>query len=258
MTSVNSTTVEIPTADGVADAYFVHPDDGAPHPGVLLYMDAFGLRPHLEAMADRLAEAGYAVLVPNVFYRSGPAPVFDLPEFIDTSQRTGIFDQIGPVMRELTPERAVSDAEAYLAWLDSRPEVADGPVGVTGYCMGARLSLRTAGAFPERVAAAAGFHGGGLATDAPDSPHLVADRVTAELYFGHADHDHSLPPEQIERLNKALTDAGVQFRAEVYEGASHGYTQADTASYNRDAAERHWKELFALFDRALPQGEARL
>lgn len=216
-------------------------------------MDAFGVRPHLKAMADRLAEAGYAVLVPNVFYRSGHTPVLDLPEFIDTSQRTELFDQIGPMMRELTPERAVDDAEAYLAWLAERPEVADGPVGVTGYCMGARLSLRTAGAYPDRVAAAAGFHGGGLATDAPDSPHLVAEHVTAELYFGHADQDHSLPPEQIERLNAALTEAGVRFRAEVYEGARHGYTQADTSSYNADAAERHWKELLALLERTLPQ-----
>lgn len=216
-------------------------------------MDAFGVRPHLKAMADRLAEAGYAVLVPNVFYRSGHTPVLDLPEFIDTSQRTELFDQIGPMMRELTPERAVDDAEAYLAWLAERPEVADGPVGVTGYCMGARLSLRTAGAYPDRVAAAAGFHGGGLATDAPDSPHLVAEHVTAELYFGHADQDHSLPPEQIERLNAALTEAGVRFRAEVYGGARHGYTQADTSSYNADAAERHWKELLALLERTLPQ-----
>ncbi|MGN6403737.1 dienelactone hydrolase family protein [Sinomonas sp.] len=245
--------IEIPTRDGVADAYFTHPADSAPHPGVLFYMDAFGVRPHLKAMADRLAEAGYAVLVPNVFYRSGHTPVLDLPEFIDTSQRTELFDQIGPMMRELTPERAVDDAEAYLAWLAERPEVADGPVGVTGYCMGARLSLRTAGAYPDRVAAAAGFHGGGLATDAPDSPHLVAEHVTAELYFGHADQDHSLPPEQIERLNAALTEAGVRFRAEVYEGARHGYTQADTSSYNADAAERHWKELLALLERTLPQ-----
>jgi carboxymethylenebutenolidase len=221
---------------------------------VLFYMDAFGLRPHLRSMADRLAEAGYAVLAPNVFYRSGRAPVLDLPEFIDTSQRTGLFEQIRPMMQSLNPERAMSDAGAYLSWLAERPEVADGPVGVTGYCMGARLSLRAAGAFPERVAAAAGFHGGGLATDAPDSPHLMADRITAELYFGHADHDHSLPPEQIERLDAALTQAGVRFRAEVYEGARHGYTQADTSSYNPDAAERHWRELLALFERALPQG----
>jgi carboxymethylenebutenolidase len=168
--------IEIPTRDGVADAYFAHPEDGVRHPGVLFYMDAFGVRPHLKAMADR-----------------------------------------------------------------------------TGYCMGARLSLRTAGAYPERVAAAAGFHGGGLATDAPDSPHLVADRVAAELYFGHADRDHSLPPEQIERLNAALTEARVRFQAEVYEGARHGYTQADTSSYNADAAERHWNELLALFERTLPQ-----
>lgn len=253
VTSVQGVTVDIPTPDGVADAYFVHPSDGLAHPGVLLYMDAFGLRPHLQAMADRLAGEGYAVLVPNVFYRHGRAPVVPLPEFIDTAQRPEIFEQVSPLVRSLTPEPAMRDAGAYLDWLDTRPEVAGSRVGITGYCMGARLALYTAGTYPSRVAAAAGFHGGGLATEAPNSPHLVADRVTAELYFGHADQDRSLPPEQIERLDRALSAAGVRYRAEVYEGARHGYTQADTSSYNEAAAERHWTELTALFGRALGQ-----
>jgi carboxymethylenebutenolidase len=117
--------------------------------------------------------------------------------------------------------------------------------------MGARLALRTAGAYPERVAAIAGFHGGRLATDTPDSPHLVADRVTAEVYFGHADQDSSMPPEQIELLDKVLTEAGVRHRSEVYPGAHHGYTQADTAAYDAKATERHWTELLALLDRTL-------
>ena len=251
VTSLKRLTVDLPTPDGVADAYFAYPDDGVAHPGALLYMDAFGLRPHLKSMADRLAREGYAVLVPNVFYRSGRAPVVALPDFIDTGARPEIFQQISPLVQSLTPEPTMRDAGAYLAWLEERPEVAAGPIGVTGYCMGARLSLLTAGTYPDRVAAAAGFHGGGLATDAPTSPHLVADRVTAELYFGHADQDRSLPPEQIERLNRALSAAGVRFRAEVYEGAHHGYTQADTASYNEEAAERHWKELIALLGRTL-------
>ncbi|MER5185216.1 dienelactone hydrolase family protein [Streptomyces sp. NPDC002896] len=251
MTTVHGTSVDIPTPDGTADAYLAYPDDNTPHPAVLFYMDAFGLRPQLKKMADRLAEAGYTVLVPNVFYRHGRAPVVEVPDFIDTAERPEIFQQIGPIMQSLTPEPAMRDADAYLRWLADCPQATDGPVGITGYCMGARLALRTAGAYPDRVAAAAGFHGGGLATDAPDSPHLVADRITAELYFGHADQDHSLPPEQIERLDKALTEAGVRHQTEVYEGAHHGYTQADTAQYSAEAAERHWTALLSLLSRTL-------
>ncbi|MCI2422263.1 dienelactone hydrolase family protein [Saccharopolyspora sp. K220] len=251
MNAVRGTSVDIPTPDGVADAYLVHSDAPGPHPAVLLYMDAFGLRPHLNAMADRLASAGYTVVVPNVLYRHGRTPVVDLPEFIDPSQRPEIFQKIGPLIQSLTPELAMRDAGAYLDWLANRPEATNGPVGITGYCMGAVLALRTAGTYPERVAAAGGFHGGNLATEAPDSPHLVADRVTAELYFGHADQDPSLPTAQIDRLEEALTAAGVRHRCEVYPGAHHGYTQADTAAYNPEAAERHWTALLDLFDRTL-------
>ncbi|MGW7202067.1 dienelactone hydrolase family protein [Streptomyces sp. NPDC054837] len=249
MTSVQGTSVDIRTEDGVADAYLVHPGDGLPHPGVLLYQDAFGLRPHLESMADRLAGAGYTVLVPNVFYRHGRSPVFELPEFIDTDSRPDLWDSIGPVMQSLTPELAMRDAGAYLGWLGGSPLVADGPVALTGYCMGARLSLLTAGTYPDRVAVAAGFHGGRLATDAPDSPHLVAEHITAELYFGHADEDPSLPPEQIQLLEDTLTKAGVRHRCEVYPGAHHGFTQADTAAYHREGDERHWAALLDLLKR---------
>ncbi|MEU2289089.1 dienelactone hydrolase family protein [Streptomyces sp. NPDC013178] len=249
MTSVQGTAVDIPTEDGVADAYLAHPADGSPRPGVLLYQDAFGLRPHLRAMADRLAGAGYTVLVPNVFYRHGRAPVVELPEFIDPAARPEMWKQLSPIMQSLTNDLAMRDAGAYLRWLAESPLVADGPVALTGYCMGARLSLLTAGTYPDRVAAAAGFHGGRLATDAPDSPHLVADRVKAELYFGHADEDASLPPEQIKRLEDALTAAGVRHRCEVYEGAHHGFTQADTAAYHEEGAERHWTALLDLLKR---------
>jgi carboxymethylenebutenolidase len=249
MSSVQAATVEIRTADGTADAHLSHPGDGRPHPAVLLYMDAFGLRPHLRAMADRLAEAGYTVLVPNLFYRHGRAPVVELPEFIDHDGRPEIFEKVGPLIRSLTPDLAMRDAAAWLDWLAGSPVVAAGPVAVTGYCMGARLSLLTAGTYPERVAAAAGFHGGRLATDTPDSPHRVADRITAEVYFGHADGDPSMPPEQIERLEKALTEAGVRHRCEVYPGARHGFTQADTSAYHKEGAERHWAALLDLLER---------
>ncbi|MBC2908175.1 dienelactone hydrolase family protein [Streptomyces cupreus] len=249
MTVVQGTAVDIVTEDGTADAYLAHPGDGAPHPAVLLYMDAFGLRPRLRAMADRLAEAGYTVLVPNVFYRHGRAPVVELPEFIDPAARPEIFERLWPVMQSLTPALAMRDAGACLRWLADSPLAADGPVALTGYCMGGRLAVMTAGTFPEQVGAAACFHASHLATDGPDSPHLVAERATGELYFGHADQDPGLPVEQMERLENTLTAAGVRHRAEVYPGAHHGFTQADTAAYHQEADERHWAALLDLLQR---------
>ncbi|TDC62653.1 dienelactone hydrolase family protein [Streptomyces hainanensis] len=254
MPHVSGSFLDVPTPDGAADSYLVHPDDDAPHPAVLFYMDAFGPRPALRAMADRLASAGYTVLVPNVFHRHGRAPVVDLPDFIDPAQRPEIFRQIRPAAATLTPEAAVRDAGAYLEWLADSPLTTRGLVGVTGYCMGAGLALRTAGGYPDRVAAMAGFHGARLATDDENSPHLLADRVTAELYFGHADGDSTNTPEMIARLERALTTAGVRHRAEVYPGAQHGFTQSDTAAYDHDATERHWAALIDLFDRTLPAG----
>lgn len=243
--------MDIATEDGAADAYAVRPEAGGAHPGVLMYQDAFGLRPHLMAMADRLAAAGYLVLVPNVFYRHGRAPVVELPEYIDMAARPDIVEKVMPLMGSLTPEMVARDAGAYLQWFADSPLAVPGPVGITGYCMGARLALYTAGTHPDRVAAAAGFHGGNLAGDEPDSPHLLAGRITAELYFAHADEDPSMPEEQIRRLERAFTEAGVRHRCEVYAEAHHGYTQADTAAYNPTAADRHWNELLALFRRAL-------
>ncbi|MFD8545342.1 dienelactone hydrolase family protein [Streptomyces sp. NPDC059649] len=251
MTTVHGTTLDIPTQDGVVDAYLAHPDDGRAHPGVLLYMDAFGLRTSLEAMARRLAGHGYTVLVPNVLYRTGRAPVVELPDFIVPAERPEIFEQLFPIIQELTPERAVRDAGAYLDWLAASPLVADGPVGTTGYCLGGVLALRTAAAHPDRIAAAASFHAGHLVTDAEDSPHRLVDRITAELYFGHADQDASMPAEEIKALEQALDTAGVRYRSELYEGAPHGYTQTDTAAYNGAADDRHWRDLLDLFGRTL-------
>lgn len=251
MNATHGLSVDIVTPDGTADAYLTHPEGDGPFPAVLFYMDAFGLRPHLHEMADRLASAGYVVLVPNVFYRAGRAPVIDLPEFIDPRARPELFEKIMPMLRSLKPDALMRDAEAYLGFLAGSPLAADGPVGITGYCMGAGLALRTAGTYPDRVAAAAGFHGANLASEADDSPHLLAGRVTAELYFAHADQDAAMPVEQIDRLEKALTEVGVPHRCEVYAGAHHGYTQADTAAYNAEAAERHWEALLDLFSRTL-------
>ncbi|MBH0780912.1 dienelactone hydrolase family protein [Nocardia bovistercoris] len=251
MTTTHGISVDVRTPDGVADAYLTHPDDGATHPGVLVMQDGFGLRPSLHALADRIAANGYTVLVPNAYYRHGRAPVLDLPDFIDPARRPEIFEQVFPLIRGLTPELLRSDVGAYLTWLATSPQVTAGKVGITGYCMGARLAVLAAAMFPDRVAAVAGFHGGPLVTDTADSPHLAVADITAELYFAHAGEDHHMTPEHIAGFDKALEAAGVRHRTEVYEGAEHGYTQADTSAYDVDADERHYRELLALFDRNL-------
>jgi carboxymethylenebutenolidase len=250
VTTLRRSDVAVPTTEGTADAYFVCPDDDDTHPGVILYMDAFGLRDQLRSMADRLAGEGYAVLVPNVFYRRGPAPLVELPAFIGGDGRGTLFARLTPLLGDLTNEAVIRDAEAYVDWLADRPEVSDS-IGTTGYCMGARLALLTAAYHPDQVAAAAGFHGARLASDSPESPHLFVEAITAELYLGHAGDDPSMPPEQVARLEEALDAAGVEHTTEVYDGAQHGYTMADTDRYDAGADERHWAALHDLFSRAL-------
>jgi carboxymethylenebutenolidase len=240
--------VDITTGDGVADAYLTRPEDDDPHPAVLFIMDAFGLRPRIQEMADRIAARGYVVLAPNVFYRAGRAPVLPMPGSSDPDSRAEFMRSVRQLMNELTAERIARDGEAYLDYLAS---VAPGPVAITGYCMGGRLGWRIAAAYPDRVVALGGFHAGGLVTDAPDSPHHAARELKAELYFGHADQDPNMTPEQIAELDRALEEAGVTHRAERYPGALHGYTMADTPVYDEAATERHFTELFALLDRAL-------
>ena len=159
--------------------------------------------------------------------------------------------KVKPLSSEFTTELGLSDARAYLDFLAAQPEVADGQVGVTGYCMGGRLALRTAAAYPDRVAAAASFHGGGLATDGLDSPHRALGSVAAELYFGHAEVDGSMTPEQVARLEEALDAAGVTYRSEVYPGTRHGFTMSDTAVYDPTGLEQHWRNLLELFERTL-------
>jgi carboxymethylenebutenolidase len=251
MTTVCGMSVDIAMPDGVADAYVVHPTDGEPRPGILMYMDVPGVRPALTDIADRIASAGYTVLLPNLFYRHGRAPVVPLPDLIDPFKNPEQFAPLFPIMHSLTTELAMRDTEIYLRWLAESPLVKAGPFGIAGYCFGGALALHTAGTYPDRVAAVAGFHAGHLATEDPDSPHLVADRITAEVYFGHADNDPILPPEQVDRLEKALSDAGVRHRCEVYPGAQHGFATADTAFYDEELAERHWVALLDLLDRTL-------
>ncbi len=246
---MSSTTVEIIAPDGVADAYLARPDD-EPHPGVLFIMDAFGLRPTIEEMADRIAADGYVVLAPNVFYRAGRSPVLAVPDLTDPGERASFFQSLRPLIDQLTPERLAADGAAYLDYLGRA--AAPGPVAVTGYCMGGRVGWRIAAAHPDRVAALAAFHPGGLATDAPDSPHRTAAELKAELYFGFADQDPSMTAEQIATLERTLDEAGARYGSEVYDGARHGYTMADGTAYNEVARERHFGVLRELLERALP------
>lgn len=251
-TEVTGGLVEIAVPDGTAEAWVSRPDDGEPHPGVVLFMDAFGIRPQIRQMADRIAGWGYVVLAPNVFHRHGTidelAPRADLrsPEAREAA--------IAPAMarvRSLTADLAARDIPAYVDALLALPGVAAGPIGVTGYCMGARLAVRAACLRPDAVAACGGFHGGGLATDDPDSPHRGLRNARAAFCFGHADHDRSMGPEAIARLDEALEAAGLDHVTEVYGGAPHGYTMADTSSYDEAAAERHYEALEDLLRRSL-------
>jgi carboxymethylenebutenolidase len=241
--------VAIPTPDGGARAYTFHPDGKGPWPAVIFFMDAPAIRPALFQMCERLASNGYFVLLPDMFWRAGPyAPINMAEAFKDEESRRAIF---GKFMASTDPVRSTRDTGAFLDWLAKQPEVKGDKVGITGYCMGGGLSLRAAGDYPDRVIASAGFHGGRLATDAPDSPHLLAPKIKAKVYVGGADEDAGFPPEQADRLREALTAAGVENTVEIYAGAKHGYAPPDMPAYNEAASERHWREMLKLFDEKL-------
>ncbi|MHB8532513.1 MAG: dienelactone hydrolase family protein [Solirubrobacteraceae bacterium] len=249
---VSLETIEIETAEGVAEAYLARPQGDGPgeaasRPGVLFLMDAYGLRPAIAGMLERIAGRGHVALAPNLFYRAGHGAVPEKPNLEDPEARGEFMRRLRALMDELTPERIASDGEAYLRRLEAET---DGPIVIAGYCMGVRTGWRIVTSHRGRVAALAGFHGGGLVTDAPDSPHRSAEQLDAELYLGFADNDQSMGPEAIGELEGVLDEAGVRYRAEVYEGAGHGYTMADTPVYDEGAAERHFSELFALLERA--------
>jgi len=246
-------TIEIAAADGTAEAYLT---GEAGRPGVLLYMDAIGLRPRIEEIADRVASWGYVVLAPNVFYRDGRAaelaPRRDLrePGAREEFFVGGVSDRVAA----LTPDLSGPDTDAWMSTLLER--AGDGPVGVVGYCMGARLAVRTAGQYPGTVAAVGGFHGGGLVTDAEDSPHRAIAGSTAEYAFGHADQDRSMPLDAVVALEATLDDAARPHLNEVYEGAAHGYTMADTSVYDEAGTERHFNVLHGLLARTLEPATA--
>jgi len=248
-------TVTIMTPDGSCDAAFVHPRGAGSWPGAVLYPDALGLRPVMREMAARLAASGYAVLAPNQFYRSAKAPVFT-SGFSFTSKED--MARLGELRKPMTPAAVARDADAYVAFLDAQPTVKrSAKVGVFGYCMGGAMALRAAAAVPERIGAGASFHGGGLVTDGPDSPHLLIPKVEARFYIGIAANDDERQPDAKNRLETAFREAEVPAKIEVYPGTLHGWcvrdmpVQAGRPIYDEPSAERAWGELTALFGQTL-------
>ncbi|MGW6203533.1 dienelactone hydrolase family protein [Streptomyces sp. NPDC055089] len=237
-------TLRIPTADGQADAFAAFPDHSERHPGVLMYADGFGIRPVLREMARELAEHGYYVLVPNSFYRHGPAPLVELPDHLAEEVRPAVFARLMPLIEAHTAERVLNDAAAYLSFLTAQPEVGAGPVAVTGYCIGGLYAMRTAAAHPDQVAAVAAFHG-------PVSAHGtdLFSGLTAQVHLGHAEGD--VTPEALGELNQALDAAGVDYTSEIYPGTVHGFTMSDTDAFSASGLKRHWDRLLPLLDRTL-------
>jgi len=237
--------IDIATQDGILCAYVFRPAGEGPWPGVLFYMDGLGIRPALFEIAARLADHGYFVLLPDLFYRSGPyAPMDAKQVFSDPAQRQALAENY---LGKLGQANAMRDTPALLDYLASQPDVAPGPVAAIGYCMGGGLALAAAGHFPGRIRAVGAYHPGKLATDAADSVHLLAPRLKAQIYIGRASEDPSFPDEMKDRLEVAFRDAGVAYKLETYP-ARHGWVPTDTPVHDAAAAERHWATLFALLD----------
>ncbi len=240
--------VEIKTPDGTADAYFVHPAKGH-YPGVLIWPDIFGLRPAFKDMATRLAESGYSVLVINPFYRTKKAPTApDHADFNDPATRQSLMTLMG----SLSPDTALTDARAFIPFLDAQPAVdKKRKIGVTGYCMGGPFVMRTAAAFPGRIGAGATFHGGGLVTDKPDSPHLLIPQMKAHFLIAIAENDDAKQPEAKDVLRDSFSKANLPAEIEVYAGTQHGWCPTDSHVYNHDQAEKAWSRMLVLFDSSL-------
>ena len=235
------------TPDGACPVTLHTPNGTGPWAGVIMYPDAGGVRDTFQDMAARLAGFGYAVLLPDVYYRHGDWAPFEMATaFSDPEARKRLMSMIGSV----TPDMIASDAGAFFDFLAQRPEVKGSAFGVCGYCMGGRTSVIVAGRQPDRVAAAGSIHGGGLVTDDPTSPHLLADRMTATVYVAGAENDGSFTADHAETLEKALTAANVNHKIENYP-AGHGFAVPDNPPYDAEAAERHWIALQDLFGSAL-------
>jgi len=242
--AVTEADVTVTTPDGAADSYFVHPSNGTA-PGVLIWPDIFGLRPAFRQMGKRLAESGYSVLVVNPFYRTKKAPT------AEAGSATPI-QELMPLARSLNADTQMADAKAFIAWLDGQKSVAKNrKIGTQGYCMGGPIAFRTAAAVPDRVGAVASFHGGGLVTDKPDSPHIQAAKTHAQFLIAIADNDDKRSPNEKDVLKETFAKANLPAEIEVYAGAAHGWCPPDSKVYNEPQAEKAWGRLLALYGKAL-------
>ncbi len=240
--------IEIRTADGMADGFLYIPEENGPWPGVIHLTDIHGIRPAPREMAKRVAAKGYAVLLPNVFYRTGKPPLWDSPFKMGDEKSMNRFREM---TAPLTAEAMERDAAAYVDFLGKQERVNAGAMGVVGYCFTGQTAMRTAAARPDRISAAASFHGGRLLTDDPASPHLALPRIKAQLYFGHAAEDRSMPKEAIEKFETALRAWGGRFESETYQDARHGWTVPDSPAYNQPQAERAFGKVMELFEATL-------
>ena len=245
--------LEIPAGDGVTEALLIRPESNEPLPAIINLTDGLGFRPAFAEQSKRIAERGYVVLTPNIFYRASKLPVFPFePDFGSDATR----ERFRELTSALTPVAMERDGSSYVDFLSSQPFVGSGPMGVVGFCFAGKFALLIAAARPDRIAAAASFHGGGLFTDNVDSPHLVLPRVKAQLYFGHASNDAGMNAEAIEKFEWALRSRGGNYASEVYE-AKHGWMIPGGRVYDSENAERGFEKLMQLFDDALQGAEAR-
>ena len=238
---------QILTADGITDAVFCRPEGEGPWPGVLYLTDVGGIRPATREQARRLAGEGYVLLMPNLFCRTSKPPVLQVGHGDAEAFRKRVTELTAP----LTPDRLDGDVSVYVDTLTQDRSCGQGKIGVVGYCFSGAVAMRGAAVRADRVGAAASFHGGRLYTEAPDSPHLLLPRIRAELYFGHATEDRSMPKEAIDRFEQALAAWGGRYTSETYEGALHGWTMPDSGAYNHAQAERAFGELLRLFGEKL-------
>ena len=236
--------IEIRTSDGLADGFLYRAEGAGKLPGAIHLTDIGGIRPSHREMAKRLAEKGYTVLMPNVFYRTAKPPIVDVKIGLGDPRTMHRFAELRAPM---TPEAVERDGTAYVNFLAAHGSVSAAPIGVVGYCFTGAMAMRTAAAMPGKVGAVASFHGGGLYTGEPASPHLLLPRIKARLYFGHATNDRSMPAETIEKFDRALAAWGGKYESEVYEGAFHGWTVPDAPVYNQPQADRAFEKLTGLF-----------
>lgn len=242
--------IDIQTPDGICDSFVTCPDGAGPYPALIFLMDAYGPREWLYQMAENIAAKGYYVLLPNLFYRFKKPPIIDLKFPIRMEDLPEAQKQILAFIQQYKYQQALEDLNVFIEFLNQQPGVKKGKMALTGYCMGGNLAIRAAETYPDQFAAVASFHGGKLATADPDSPHLLVNQIRANLYIAHADQDKSMGPEQIKQLDEALKKTNLQYEAEVYQGANHGFTMLDLPAGNQAALQRHWTKLFSLLGKS--------